>query len=400
MAAWFFWTAGTDLLTAQILLAAVEVLYPGYSSTAWQVVLVAWAQVLVTFLWNVPFFKTWPYALKAMILFTNAGVIFVAVCLLVRTHPKQSAQTVFVDIINESGWASTGVVFFLGLLPGTTAINGFDSAAHMVEEMPDPARQVPQVMVGNALLSGISGLPMVIVFCFCATNVHNLIDPVGGVTIIQIFTDSLQDEALFTIANFVYILSTLVAATACTTTASRVIWSFSEHNGIPFSAWFSHIHKTRFWAVPVNAIITVVALSSAVILLNLGPSFVLGAFFSAANVCFYISYAITLSCFVYKKRKCGLPSHYLDLGGFVGTTLDAISIVWALSASVWLLFPYYLPVTSENMNYSVAIIALVVVIFIFDWQFRAKRQYTMPPQLRTHTASSSSATQAVPDRYL
>ncbi|KIW46710.1 uncharacterized protein PV06_02358 [Exophiala oligosperma] len=364
-AAWFFWNAGTYLLTAQILLAAVEHLYPEYTAQPWHQVLIAWAQALAS----------------AMIVITNAGIIFIAVSLLVQAHPKQSARSVFVDVVNESGWPSKGVVFFLGLLPGSTAINGFDSAAHMVEEMPDPARQVPQVMVGNAFLSGLSGIPMVIIFCFCITNVDNLLAPVGGVTIIQIFKDSLHNDALFVVSSVIYILVTIVAATACTTTCSRVWWSFSEHNGLPLHSWFAVIHRTKLWAVPVNAIGVIAVLSCLVLLINLGPSFVLAALFSAANICFYVSYIITICCFLYTKWTKGLPAHYLNLGRLFGNAIDITSIIWSVFVSVWLMFPYYLPVNSKNMNYTIAIVAVVVVVFGLDWFIRARRSYFIPSQL-------------------
>ncbi|KAL4970598.1 amino acid/polyamine transporter I [Aspergillus stella-maris] len=269
-------------------------LNPSYTAQQWHILLISWAQALVAVLWNIPFFKTWPASLKSMVVITNAGVLFLAIALLVRTSSKQSAREVFVDITNNSGWSSNGLVFFLGLLPGTTAINGFDAAAHMVDEMPDPAKQVPQVMVGNALLSGILGLPMTIIFCFCISNRENLLDPVGGVTIIQLFFDSLRSTPLFVLSSLLYIVVTIVAGTAVTTTTSRVLWSFSTHHGLPFSSWFSQLTSSSVpkvstatsTPVPGNAILTVATLSSIVLLLTLGPSFVLGSFFGAANICF------------------------------------------------------------------------------------------------------------------
>ncbi|KIW18503.1 hypothetical protein PV08_02791 [Exophiala spinifera] len=376
-AAWFFWTSGTYLLTAQILSAAIQVLYPTVTPAAWHVVLMAWAQALVSVAWNIPFFKTWPYALKTMIFITNAGALFIAISLLVRANPKQSARSVFVDVANTSGWTSNGVVFFLGLLPGATSINGFDSAAHMVEEMPDPVRQVPQVMVGNALLSGFLGLPMIIVLCFCITNLDNLLAPVGGVTLIQLFNDSLDSEPLFIVCSLFCILATVIAATACTTTCSRVWWSFAEHQGLPFSSWFAVIHRTKLWTVPVNATLTTMVLSCLIILLNLGPSFVLGALFTAADVCFYMSYFITLGCFLHRKWSQGVPAHYFDLR-FLSNTVAITGAVWAVFVSVWLVFPYYRPVTSGNMNYAVAIIGTVVAIFTVDWLVRARKSYLIP----------------------
>ena len=380
-AAWFFWTSGTYLLDAEILLAAIEVLYPNYTTQAWHLVLISWAVTVLSVVWNIPFFKSWPTTLKAMVVVTNAGSLFVAIALLARSHPKQSAHTVFVDIVNESGWSSTSVVFLLGLLPGTTAINGFDSASHMTEEMPDPARQVPQVMVGNALLSGLSGLPMVIIYCFCIVNMDNLVDPVGGMTIIQIFKDSLDSKALFIMSVIIYVVVTTVACVACTTTTSRVWWSFSEHHGLPFSGFFHKIQTTKLYAVPVNAILVVGVLSCIINLLELGPSFVLAALFSAANVSFYLSYFIAIGCHLYTKWSKGLPPHYMNLGGIFGNITGIVSMVWAVFVSACLCIPYYQPILPKEMNYTSAVLGVVGVLFTVDWLVRGKRAYIIPSPL-------------------
>ncbi|KAL4795361.1 amino acid permease-domain-containing protein [Aspergillus venezuelensis] len=368
-AAWFLWTAGTYLLTAQILTAVAMALKPSYTAQQWHILLISWAQALVSALWNIPLFKTWPASLKSMVVITNAGVLFLAVALLVRTSPKQSAREL-----------STG----------------FDAVAHMVDEMPDPARQVPQVMVGNALLSGILGLPMTIIFCFCISNRENLLDPVGGVTIIQLFLDSLRSTPLFVLSSLLYIVVTIAAGTAVTTTTSRVLWSFSTHHGLLFSSWFSQFTTTSiprvstFTLVPANAILTVAILSSIVLILTLGPSFVLGSFFGAANICFYISYALTISAFFYAKwcapqliaDSISRPRPF-TLGRIMSAVSGIISILWCIFASVWLVFPYYPHVTTANMIYAIVIVGIVLVIFGADWAVRAKRVYIMPTAI-TH----------------
>lgn len=83
---------------------------------------------------------------KFALFFSNAGALFIAIALLARTSGNfATASQVFVEVVNETGWNSKGLVFFLSLLPGVTAINAFDAASHLTEEMTDPKRQVPQV---------------------------------------------------------------------------------------------------------------------------------------------------------------------------------------------------------------------------------------------------------------
>jgi choline transport protein len=116
------------------------------------------AAAVVVVLLNITFFAYYEHLMSFMVFYVNFVVLSTFITLLVRAHPKRSAYTVFLDLVNETGWSSNGWVFLLGLLPGITGINGFDAAAHMTDELPNPARQVPQVMLGSATLSAVLAL--------------------------------------------------------------------------------------------------------------------------------------------------------------------------------------------------------------------------------------------------
>ena len=379
-AAWFFWTAGTFLLVAQLLLALITALDPTYLQEVWHTVLVSILCALVSLCLNVPAFRGLPFLAKIMVVVTNCGTVLAAVALLVRAHPKRSAYEVFVEVNNVSGWSSTGVAFFLSLLPGVTAINGFDSAAHLAEEMDNPARQVPQVMIGNTLLSTTVGLPMAIVFCFCITKPDALLDPVGGQVVIQLFQDSLNSKPLFILIGVMWVWVTFVASVGVTTTTSRVWWSFARQGGLPFHDWLSKTSTLSNTILPANSVYMITLASCLVILLYLGPSLVLNAILGTASICFYVSYAIPIFCMLYRKQY-GLPKHYFDLGHVPGNILLTISGLWSIFISVWLVLPLKLPVTPANMNYTSVVSAGLVLIFSIYWFTSGRRRYTDPDPL-------------------
>jgi amino acid transporter len=62
-----------------------------------------------------------------------AGTLIIILSLLIctRSTPK-SAQFVFTDFENHTGWANGGFVVLLGLLQSQFSMTGYDSAAHMV----------------------------------------------------------------------------------------------------------------------------------------------------------------------------------------------------------------------------------------------------------------------------
>ena len=251
--AWFFWTAGTYLFSAQLLFGFVEVCGATFPVKAYNVFLLYVAFALFSLVINTVAFKIVPRLVKVFLVYIICTSIFLIVALLVRAHPKPSAREVFVDVVNETGWSSNGLVFFFSLLPGVTAINGFDSAAHMADELSHPATQVPQVMIGTVLLCGFSGLPMVIALLFSITKPENLLTPIAGQPVYQLMLDSFDSFALTVIGCLIYVIQYTNACGTITTTASRCWWAFARCGAFPFEAWQGRVHDKL--QLPVNAII-------------------------------------------------------------------------------------------------------------------------------------------------
>lgn len=374
--AWTFWTSATLLFAAQLLLAFVDICGASFDQRPYQVYLLYVAFAMYALFINTIGFKTMPFLAKVMVAYINLGSIFILVALLVRSTPKPSARQVFVDVVNETGWQSDGLVFFLALLPGLTALNGFDSAAHMSDELPNPAKQVPQVMLGLVLLCGLAGLPMVIVFLFSITNAANLLTATQP--IFQLFLDSMRSLPLTIISCLIYLGLFLFACGSITTTLSRVWWAFSRIGGLPFGEWQGRVSDR--WTVPLNAIIVVTVIQVLIGLLILGPSTVLYGLTGAAAICFFISYIIPIVCFLMRGRA-NLPKDRCFNLGWAGIIINVISVAWACLVSVFLCFPIYHPVTSVTMNYASAVIGVGVTLFGILWALYARRHYQMPIEL-------------------
>ena len=101
----------------------MEVRYPSYVAETYQIFLLTVGCATVGLILNIWLFNYYPHVTKFMVIFINAATLFVLVALLVRAHPKASAHTVFLDVINETGWDSTGLVFLLCFLPGCVAVS-------------------------------------------------------------------------------------------------------------------------------------------------------------------------------------------------------------------------------------------------------------------------------------
>lgn len=325
--------------------------------------------------------------LKSLVVYINVGALFILITLLVRTHPKQSADFVFTDFVNMTGWKSNGVVFFLGLLPGVTAVNGFEGVAHLADEIPQPEKNIPRVMFGSALLSTLAGFPMCLVYMFCISNPANLLAPIGGQPVAQLLLDSVDSQALTIIGILVYILCLLAAGVCLLTSFSRIVWSSSLLGGLPFSVWLSDVNT--YTNLPVNAIAFSTILVIAIGAILLGSTTAINAVLGGGIVMGYVSYILCVGCLVYRGRNNVFPTkRFFNLGHF-GMTLNIVSLMWMLYITVWLCFPTYLPATGSTMNYATATSGGVALCAIINWFAYSKKRYTVPVAM----AGGSSATE-------
>jgi choline transport protein len=342
---------------------------------AWHFYMLFVACAAIALVINIPLFRWYPHLLKTMVLYTNAGAIFIFIAILVRATPKQSATAVFVDIINLTGWESKGVVFFIGLLPGVTAVNAFDSAAHMSEEIPEPKKQVPKAMVISALLSFVAAIPMVLAYMFSIVDQEALYNPIGGQPIIQLFLDSMASLPLTIISSLLLIVSMIMSAVTVLTTFSRIWWSLARENGTPFPQFFSKINSKN--ELPVPAILFGFGATVALGAIQLGSTTAINAILGAGIICMMLSYVLPIILFI-GARKSLPKKRYFNLGRF-GLALNIVAIVWTIFITVWLFFPLYLPVTALTMNYAIAVMAGVVVFSLINWFAHSRKSYREPP---------------------
>jgi amino acid transporter len=246
----------------------------------------------------------------------------------------------------------------------------------MAEEMPQPKRQVSQVMVLSALLSAVSGFIMILVYMFCITNSDNLLAPIGGQPIAQLMVDSFDSLTLTIIGVVLFIICFIFACCTMMTTFSRVWWSFAREGGVPFSGTMSHVTKDNH--VPANAVYFGFASCALIGLLELGSATALNAILGAGILFIFMSYAVTLVCSLLTKRRILATPHYFNLGQVGGTILNCISVAWICFVFVWLCFPLYVPVTGNTMNFAIVVFFIVILISAINWFCYSTRHFKAP----------------------
>lgn len=82
------------------------------------------------------------------------GVIVISITIL-ATADKNSADFVFIDFANETGW-SDGIAWILGLLQSALSLIGYDAALHMTEEMPRPSHDAPRTIIYSIIVGDVT----------------------------------------------------------------------------------------------------------------------------------------------------------------------------------------------------------------------------------------------------
>ncbi|KAM5349035.1 hypothetical protein ACJ41O_008858 [Fusarium nematophilum] len=374
---WLFGLAGNTVIGGEFLLALGVLSVDSFTGEPWQVYLTVLAMGALALYVNTAGIRLLPKLTFPNVVFLNAATVFIFVALLVKASPKASASTVFIDVLNYTGWSSDGIVFLLSLLPGSIAVSLFDAATHASDEMPEPASQVPKVMIGTTILNIVSTFIMVTGVLFCLHRPENLLQPRAGLAFIQICWDAWPNQGFIMTVTSVYAYYHAFAAITMVYTCSRLIWSFAETGGLHRRSWLLQVHSKL--EVPVNAVLVTVALLCVVSLLTLGPSTVLNALFGAGGFFFVNSYGIPILLLLAKGRKSLPETRAFHLGRF-GAVVNVMALSYLVLLGVIINFPTFLPVTPSNMNWSSACVGVCGCITLGNW-FSARHSYQPPRPL-------------------
>ena len=251
----------------------------------------------------------------------------------------------------------------------------------MTDEIIQPEKNVPLVMVISNTVSALVAFLAAIVYMFCIVNEKNMEAPMGGLPIVQLMYDAFNSNALTTI-GILFLILTFVGSTYlyyCST--SRLIWAFAKSNGLPFGqSFFGKVSPT--FQSPINALYFTTIIGLIIGTIILGSSTALNAVLGSAMICINLSYIFPIACLMFKSSfslspRVRFPAlevvcvenkdlPYFSLGRF-GLPMNIASVIWACFIMVWLNFPLYNPVTTSNMNYACAVLGTTFLVGIGLW---------------------------------
>ena len=368
--------ASACLVCTQIIFGMATLANPGLTIQPWQIFLGFQALNLACFPVNCVERGLGYFGKLALIMaISSTIVIFIAVLAVAPT--KQSAAFFFTDFTNVSGWP-TGLAFFIGINAPNWNFSCLDAATHLADELPDPRRNIPRVLVLTVLVGFITGLPVLMAMYFCVQSVDDAINGVSGIfsmeVFLQVFTGNkaaaLGLEALVLIPGIFSIVG-------IHTWQSRMAWALSRDGGFPSSKYLARVASAPFGS-PVYAHAWSASWTAMCGFLYLASTTAFSSLISAGIVLQYLSYSLAVGCLLLRGRSNVRPGPFFMPK--LGLVCNVVVLIWTVAATVFYSLPYFMPVKAAEMNYvSVVLVFIVLYAFVY-WFAVGRRAYVVPPR--------------------
>ncbi|KAG7423273.1 Choline transport protein [Fusarium oxysporum f. sp. raphani] len=348
-----------------------------YLGTRWQGMLFYWAFVVYAAVMNV-----WGHRVLPTANFISGvlhAVFFLATLIVLAVMSKKNtAHYVFVETQNETGWSSSGVAWFVGMISSVYPFLGYDAACHLAEELPHASRNVPIAIMGSIGINGILGLAFILVLLFSSDTLERLLQTPTGFPFVQLYLDVTKSHAGTTILTIFIVLMALAGAVAGLTSTSRTLWAFARDDATPFSAFLSTVKRNEH--VPSRAIWTVTAFQILLGFIYLGSSAAFNAILSMAIIGMYLSYLLPILAMLFQGRSKLATKDYgpFKLGNAFGTLVNIVSVSWIILVIVFSAFPSAMPVSAQDMNYSSVIIVGWMFFGVLYYLLAGHRNFRMP----------------------
>ncbi|TFK85162.1 amino acid transporter [Polyporus arcularius HHB13444] len=304
----------------------------------------------------------------------NLGtLIALSVALLVCSGEQRvSAKTAFTQFENNTGWSNNGWAFLLAFYAPMWTMVGYDSAAHLSEEIVGAARVAPIAILGAVASTSILGWLLYISISFATASVPRLLETDFTIPAGQLYIDVLGKPGMLVIWSIIIVVDYTCGA-AQGIDASRVIFAFSRDNALPGSKWWKRVHpRTR---TPIHAVWLVMALSAILGLLSFSDN-ALTSLAGASVIALYTSYITPIILRLTSGRRTFEPGPF-SLGKW-HMPVGIVAVMWTAFLIVLFVFPSGPHPTAETMNYTIVVIMAVFTFASLSWIFSARTWFKGP----------------------
>lgn len=158
---------------------------PSYEPTRWQAVLIIWAVLTFSLVFNTFLASRLPL-LEGVVLVIHIGGFFAILIVLWVLADTDPASEVFTSFYNGGGWPTQGAACLVGILSPVFSFVGPDAATYMAEELRDASRSLPRAMMWTAYVNGSMGFVMIITFMMMLGDPETALDSATGYPFIDV----------------------------------------------------------------------------------------------------------------------------------------------------------------------------------------------------------------------
>ena len=338
------------------------------------------------------------YSHRLIALFTSIsvwwhviGTLIVIGILVIVPDSHQSADFVFTDKINNSGFAdgaiSGGTYWFLvlpvGFLLTMYTITGYDASAHVAEETVGAEQAAAKGIWQSVALSALIGWFVLLAFLFAATDVKGINEGFGSV--IAVFTTAQMNQNWAEAIILIACVGQFFCGMACVTSCSRTFFAFSRDRATPGHQVWSRVSSK---GVPSTAVWGSCLLAFLIVLpaLFAPDTFVPPVAFFAVTAIGTIGLYIAYVAPVYLRWRAG--DSFEPRSWTLGPKykwINAVAVVFVLIMFIVLMLPFSsLGVPWEDdfdwsfFNYTPLVVGVVGIGAWLAWVLGMNKKYAGP----------------------
>ncbi|KAL4882162.1 amino acid/polyamine transporter I [Aspergillus karnatakaensis] len=384
--------ATAAFLTGTMIQGVAVLTHPGYVPANWHATFYYWAVVAFAVGINIVGRSVLP-KFEGLILVVHIVGFFAVLIPLVSLADTVSAKDVFTQFINEGGWSSQGLSFFVGLIGCVFAFAGGDAAVHMSEEIENAPVLVPRAIMLSVLINGTLGFAMVLALLFCLTDLEGALVSPTGFPYMEVFRAGTGSVGGAAAMSAIIITVCLTSTTGMMAATSRQFWAFSRDRGVPGWRIWSQVSPTT--SIPTYAVMLTTFIAALLALIPIGSAVAFNQLCAMSTSGLYMSYILVAGLLLWRRLEGSIHltadadetvntiGSKLVWGPFrvpgaLGVVINIFAIIYSLIAMFFSFWPTVSVVTVETMNFSIVGTVGVIFLSIVYYFVRARHVYTGP----------------------
>ncbi|KAL2273683.1 hypothetical protein FJTKL_04140 [Diaporthe vaccinii] len=168
---WWIVTCSGLSLAAVTLSGLGNYWHADYVATQWQIYLIYIAVSTLTIMPLIMAPSKIAWTTQATLYLSVTGCFVFLVVVGAMHGPTHPASSITSPSFGSSGW-SFGAAWVLGIINAMYAFGATDGVIHIREEMPQPGKRIPQVMIMTMLIGLLTTLPLVVMLMYYMTDLE------------------------------------------------------------------------------------------------------------------------------------------------------------------------------------------------------------------------------------